>query len=382
MNKPVIFGIVAIALVVCVAALFLVGPRKPATPPANSTGAATSTSAADASENQIRSATPSGTASAPNAPSSRPPTNDLPATPRPPTAIPASAPEPGDADNPSEELFLSDDEIAAAIQEKGGVVPVYAGASASHRQDIIDYLMAEEQLRDNLPALLPLETDTALRAYMLERTIPKGYFDDAKSVPMGTDLAGGTGEASRSPDTPETAFDASAVVDDASEAASAAIDGELQALLDQTPSTPINADEWLARLDLALMTDDAFGLAWARKAREEASGDVSVQALAASILLNLAQGDSTITDDEQQRAQQILTDSLASAGSAGTIDPNQRIRAYYALYFAPERVEARDFLTKQRALETDPRALQTLNQLLERWDQGGGNPGSPGGQGG
>lgn len=382
MNKSVILAFVAMALVLCVVALFLAGPRKPVAPVVDSTAAAAPNPDVVPPKAQSRPAVANDAAPTPGAMSSSQSGSASLAAVRPPATPAPPAPEPDDADNPSDELFLSDDEIAAAIRKEGGAGPVYSAASASHRRDIIDYLMAEEQLRENLPALLPLEDDSVLRAYMLERTIPKGYFDAAAAVPMGTDSPVATGEAGDSPDAAKAAAGNPSIDDGPEAAASVTVDTELQALLDQTPSTPMEADEWLARLDLALMTDEAFGLAWARKARDEGPGDASVQALAASILLNLAQGDPAIGDDEQHRAQQTLTDSLATAVSAGSIDPNQRIRAYYALYFAPLRVEARDFLTKQRALETDPHARQTLNQLLERWDKGGANPGSPGGHGG
>lgn len=356
MRKPGVFLLIVIAAVACGIALWVVHPRQsslpapgppvstePANPQALSQSPIEPQETQSSASSEPNESTTSGTFAA--SPSDAVPAKAAAASPE------ASPEKPG-------ELFLSDDEIAAAIRDKGGVAPVYLAASTSHREDIIDYLMSQDKLRDALPTLLPLENDSSLRAYMLERTIPKGYFDEAA---------------------PPSASGPGSQIEPATEESTAPpVDKDLEDLLDSPTSTPMNPEEWIARMDLALQTADAFGLQWARKARDEGPSDPGVQALASTTILNLAQSDPSVTADERSRAEQTLFDTLG----AGSVDPDQRIRAYYALYFAPDRNQARDFLDQRRSVETDPRARRTIEQLLQRWGNQEGNPTPPPGGGG
>lgn len=353
MKKPVALPLAALAVAVlaCVAALIFLSSRQPdsvdsteARPPISQTAPASNGHASvggDTSAASLETVKAEPLAAPANAAAALAPTRSTPA------GEESVEPTQGDREAPA---ALTDDEIAAAIKEKGGVIPAYVAAAPDHRADFIDFLSEGESLRESLPGLLALETDSDLRARMIEATVPEGYFDEAIAVAGGATPLPETGATG---DSPEPSLP------------TPVIDTQLQALLDQAPLTPMKADEWIARLDLAAITDDAYGLSWVRKARDNAPADAPVQALASSYLLSFAQDDRLdVTEDEQQWAVQTLCGALV----ADSLNSDQRIQAYYALFSAPDRGQAREFLAGQRNEESDPVVRQTLDQLLDRWD--------------
>lgn len=224
--------------------------------------------------------------------------------------------------------FLEDEEIERRITQQGGVLPAYLKATGEEREFFVDYLMAEDRLRAELPRLLPIEQDSSLRAYMLERTDPAGYFDapDDENQP-------------------------------------AAIDSELMVLLDSPAPTAMNTEEWVARVELAARIDDEYGLRWARRAWESGPDDAELRRLNASLMLNLGASIEGVTPDELRRAEAYLYENLLVTETRA----DERIRGYQSLFFAPDRARARAFFEQRLSEESDPAARTALEVMLTHW---------------
>ncbi len=256
----------------------------------------------------------------------------------------AATPKSGSEDEEETSLvFKSEEEIAKWIQDKGGIVAAYTAAGTEDRQEIIDYLMGEDKLRDQLAALLPIETDSDVRAYMLERVEPKGYFGE---IP-------GTAAPEQTPNDSET-------TDEEEEKP----DTELMALLDADPASPMNSAEWMARLQLAQMAGEEYGLKWVRKALAEGPDDPELRALASSLTITLASGLDSVTEQESGSAENYLREHLSDEGLSADV----KIQAYHALYFAKDREAAKAYLEQSVAREQDQRVVAVLRQLLARWN--------------
>jgi hypothetical protein len=245
-----------------------------------------------------------------------------------PLAATAMPPEDADTTDESDMGFLEDEEIERRITEQGGVLPAYLKATREEREFFLDYLMAEDRLRAELPRLLPVEQDSSLRAYMLERTDPLGYFDspeDADQPPV--------------------------------------MDSELMVLLDSPAPTAMNSDEWAARVELAVQIDDDYGLRWVRRAWESGPDDAELRRLSASLLLNLGASIEGVSPAERERAEAYLYENLTLTDTRA----DERIRGYQSLFFAPDRARARAFFEQRLSEESDPAARTALEIMLTHW---------------
>ncbi|MFH0793577.1 MAG: hypothetical protein V2A74_06045 [bacterium] len=224
------------------------------------------------------------------------------------------------------------DDIADVIEAKGGVFPAYVEADAEGREDLIDYLVSEDTLRKELAQLLLSETDSELRAYMLERVDPEGYFD------APDDAGGEEGAEDREPK----------------------VDEELKTVLDAAPLSEMGVAEWLARLDLALQVDDAYAVEWARKALREGPDDPHVRLLASSLVVSLSQSVGGLETEQLASAVENLFENIRSSD----VESGERIRGYYALFMSSDQGRARHFLEEQLTREISAEEREVINSLL------------------
>ncbi len=258
-------------------------------------------------------------------------------TPRPseptpePTAVPLEDKSPAYKEYLDEHIndpYLDDIFIIQLIEEIG-VEETYKRLKPEHRFDMIEYFQHEDKLRDNLAFLLEQETDSELRAFMLERTDPKYLFEETE------------GDSTEDP-----------------------IDTELVDLLNAPTNSEISDREWLVRLDLAMLTDAQLASELARESWEKYPDNVEVRFQAAETMLKLAQSLDSVSPIERARAEEILYQELSDPGQYEIINADLRIRGLHALYFATDKDRSRRFFQDQLERETDPRVRKVIETLL------------------
>ncbi len=221
--------------------------------------------------------------------------------------------------------FHIDSELKKLLREFGGWEGLYRVATDQERAELIVAMGFEEELRNQIPNILPIEPDTEMRAMMIHRVDPEGYYDD---VDPDVDM----------------------------------IDHELIELLELEMGTPSGTDEWLARLDLAAVLQGEYGVVWTRRAME--SGDRDVEYLAAILQVNLNKLTDSVTQREAHNAEDYLFDALGS-DDGGTLNREQRIRGYTALLFASDRNRTLEFYQERVAEEEDPGVVERLDRLIK-----------------
>lgn len=237
-------------------------------------------------------------------------------------------------------LLFDEEQLAELLEKYGSYAAIYQAANPTQRADLIDYLASEELLRDEIASLITDEEDPELRTYMWERVIPEGYFD-ADGEPMIDDI-------------------------DSEEA----IDEALKQLLDQPTKSPITKEEWLARMDLAHLIEDEYALNWIRDGLKVFPNDPDVNMLASTLTLNVAASTGNVPAQDSQRAADYIYEQLTH-GDRQHYDTDQRVRAYYAMYWAQDRGRTHAFYQQQLAHEQDPRARNVLQGLIDRLDSQG-----------
>jgi len=229
------------------------------------------------------------------------------------------------------EDFTDPDVVAKFLEEYGTIGDLYRAAPKESREELIDYLIDQEQLRAELASILPAEEDSAMRSYILDRVEPDGFFDSEREEDL---------------DNPE-------------------IDDELIALLENPTATPIGREEWLSRMELAHLIDDQYALNWVRDGLDVFPGDKDVALLAHALTLTIGATLGNLSNEELNQSSDYLYSTLGGAAFA-TYNSDQRIRAYYALYWVPDRASSAAFYTATLAVESDPRARDVLTGLIDR----------------
>ncbi len=224
-----------------------------------------------------------------------------------------------------EEPFLDMGDIRRLIEEHG-LEKAYGMANPDHRFDMVDYLTDLELLRENLETLLGTETDSELRAYMLENTVPIGLFDDAE---IGEEV----------------------------------VDRELVRILREAPDEGVIGVEWVRRMDLARLVDPKEALHWARQSDERYPGDHEIGVVASETILAVHGSDGGVRVSEVEQAQSFIMETLATDDLA-VIDSDYRLRAYVSLANATDPDQVRDFYAEQLERESDPRVRRMLERLL------------------
>ncbi len=232
-----------------------------------------------------------------------------------------------------EEDLLDDDVVARLHEEFGSYSALYAAITPTQREELIDWLSGEDMLREEVGTLLPIERDSDLRAYLLRRVEPKGFWDGDEHA-----------------DDDEY------------------VDADLIAILDNPTDTAINSEEWMARMDLATLIDPEYALQWTRESRLAHPDDMSVNMLAATHTMTLASSIEGVTAGETAAAENYIRETFTGP-RAGELTSDERVKGYYALYWSPDREETREFYRGRLEHEDDPRARQTLEGLLERLDR-------------
>ncbi len=232
-----------------------------------------------------------------------------------------------------EEDLLDDDVVARLLEEFGSYAAIYEAVTPAQREELIDWLSGEEQLREYVGDLLPLERDSDLRAYMVRRVEPKGFWDGDENA------------------------------DDEDY-----VDSDLIAILDRPTDTPINAEEWMARTDLANLIDYDYTLQWTREARLAHPDDLSVNLQSASLTMTINSSIEGVSAGEVAAAEDYIRDSFTGP-RAGEMTSDERVRGYFSLYWSEDRENTRDFYRERLEDEDDPRARQTLESLLDRLDR-------------
>lgn len=233
--------------------------------------------------------------------------------------------------NIAEYNLLDTEDLAKLLEAYGSFEELYRAADGEQRLALAMYLAHEDAMRDYIGPLLALETDSDMRAFLLMRTLPEGYFDE--------------------PD-PENPFPR---------------DDDLMRILDGPMETPIELDEWMARMELALDLDYDYALRWIRDGQRLFPDNPEMQLLASTMLVNLGASLGTLSDTEVRTAEQSLYNSLSGPG-AEQFTPGQRMRGYWALVFAQDRTRTREFFNQRRTQETSPQVRDLLDNLLRQLD--------------
>jgi hypothetical protein len=227
--------------------------------------------------------------------------------------------------------LLDTEDLAKLLEAYGSFEELYRAADGDQRLALAMYLAHEDAMRDYIGPLLAIEADSDMRAFLLMRTLPEGYFDE--------------------PD-PENPFPR---------------DDDLMRILDSPMETPIELDEWMARMELALDLDYEYALRWVRDGQRLFPDNPEMQLLASTMLVNLGASLGTLSDTEVRAAEQSLYNSLSGPG-AEQFTPGQRMRGYWALVFAQDRARTREFFNQRRAQETSPQVRDLLDNLLRQLD--------------
>lgn len=230
----------------------------------------------------------------------------------------------------AEEDLLDDDTVARLLERFGSYGELYKALTPAQREELIDWLQSEEKLRENLAEILPVERDSDLRAYLLRRVEPQGFWEGDEN-------------------SEDEDF----------------VDTEMIALLDRPTDTPIKPEEWMARTDLAVITDMEYALTWTREAKRAHPEDLQVGMQAASMTMIIGASVDGVSKSEAQGAEEYLRSALAGE-QAASLSSDEKVKAYHALYWAEDKEGARDWFRTQLAAEQDPRARQTLENLLAR----------------
>lgn len=236
--------------------------------------------------------------------------------------------------------LFDEEDVAKLLEEYGSIKAIYDLATKEEREDLIDMLMGEDLLRDEIASLLPGETDPELRLYMIDRVDPRNFYDDSDEY------------------------------DDY-------VDTDLLDLLNQPTATPITEDEWLARMDLAHLIEDAEGYRWAQQGKRAFPNSDEVQLLGNVITLNVAASvDNVVPRGEATSAMEFVYSQVFGENALSRFDPFDRMQAYNSVYpFDPTGVvdpqRTLDYYRQQMQHETDPRALEMLadleGRLLQRY---------------
>jgi hypothetical protein len=226
------------------------------------------------------------------------------------------------------DFFDDPEQLALLVKELGGIADLYAVAPTDVRMQLVEYLAFMDQLREHLPAILPIELDSDTRSDILMKIVPKDFFNvDVDGVPD--------------------------------------LDQELVDLLDQPTPTPIDEDEWLTRLELARLVDDNVALRWARDAKAVFPNSPTVQLHASATLLQLAGGGTNVSQTEIQQARTYLSDRIRAEDWTQT-SPSERVKAYHGLYWSGDAASAAAVYEAALAVEPDGQPRRVLEQLLER----------------
>lgn len=224
---------------------------------------------------------------------------------------------------------MDPDDLAMLLHEFGGWSELYKAATADERGDLIVALDMGDGVRTQIEGLLPAETDSDLRAMMISRTDPEGFFDEG--------------------------------------AEDAPVDEELVALLRAESATPVGREEWIARMQVAALAQEEFGVEMTRKAIAGHPDDAEVRLWASVLQLTLNRMVEGVSPQEVAAAEGFLYSRLAS-DSAG-FSAQQRIQGYGALVFSSDPMVARDFLKDRMESETDAQARAALQQLVSALDR-------------
>ncbi|MDK2971183.1 MAG: hypothetical protein PWP23_938 [Candidatus Sumerlaeota bacterium] len=223
-------------------------------------------------------------------------------------------------------LFDDPAKLEELLEEFGSIEGLYAAAPADIRQQLVNYLLYTGELREHLADILPIETDSLARADILMKVTPEGFFDPENegNIP---------------------------------------IDRELISLLDSTMPTPITEDEWLARMELARLIDPDYAMEWAREADDvfPTSDPVKINAAATTLMLSGAGAD--VSDSERREAESYLFAQMSSPSWQDT-DSNDRIQAYYGIYWATDQDRARQIYESALETEDEGEARDVVENLL------------------
>jgi len=227
--------------------------------------------------------------------------------------------------------IMDADDLAELLAEYGGWPNLYRAATSEERAELIVALdLGDGGVRGQIGGLLGLETDSDLRAMMISRTDPEGFFDEALEE--------------------------------------APVDEELIALLRAEAATPVERDEWIARMQVASLAQEAFGVEMTRRAIAEYPDDAVVRLWASALQLSLNRMVEGVEPQEAASAENFLFAQLGGEG-AGRFSANERIQGYSALLFSSDPAVARDFLRDRIDRDPDPQAQATLRQLVELLDK-------------
>lgn len=226
-----------------------------------------------------------------------------------------------------DELMLVDpDTVEKLLEEYGTLANLYAALSDEKRLQLIDYMLLTNQMRDNLEELLAMEENSDIRAFMISRVFPSGSANVQNNL-FGTK------------------------------------DMELVGILDKPTETPIGSNEWIARMKLANLVDQEYALKWAQDASLAHPDDPHVMARAATLTLKIGSSVDNVSASDIREAEDYLRNNLP-VGQGQEITADERVSAYYALYFSEDRGNTLDFFNEIVQTETDQRAQGVLNELI------------------
>jgi hypothetical protein len=227
-----------------------------------------------------------------------------------------------------EEGVLGDGEALAALLEQTALMDWYEAATPVQRMALIDMLMENGIVRDHVAALLPFEEDSQVRSFLLDRTDPRGLFDETES-----------------PEGPPT-------------------DQELADLLWDNRPENMDQPEWLSRMDLGGLIHDREGARWAQEALRQRPEDFAVAILAHILILGAEQSGNLPEAIAPGASREFLTQAIMGDQFLA-LHVSERSRTYMAIFGTMDAPTARLFLEEARHRETEESAQRLIDALLK-----------------
>ncbi|MDX1973392.1 MAG: hypothetical protein SFY68_12745 [Candidatus Sumerlaeia bacterium] len=234
-----------------------------------------------------------------------------------------------DLEDPFFTLIATGQLELATLLKKHSPAEVYAMVGEEMRLDLVAWLADTGQMETQMLALLDIEEDSSLRAWLFDNYLPDHQFEDfeGEEFPVDTTLREALGKPTRS---------------------------------------AIGPEEYMARIRAASGEEEALTASEVRNALKDFPDHPLLQFNALQSLARAAQSNPAVaTPEELRRAHDHLTEALSVPSHESKIPLTDRIQGYLALQNWKDAEARRDFFRDQLRLETEPMGRDILTQLYE-----------------
>jgi hypothetical protein len=234
-----------------------------------------------------------------------------------------------DLEDPFFTLIATGQLELATLLKKHSPAEVYAMVGEEMRLDLVAWLADTGQMETQMLALLDIEEDSSLRAWLFDNYLPDHQFEEfeGEEFPVDTTLREALGKPTRS---------------------------------------HIGPEEYMARIRAASGEEEGLTAAEVRNALKDFPDHPMLQYNALQSLARAAQSNPAVaTPEELRRAHDHLTEALSVPSRESKIPLTDRIQGYLALQNWKHAEARRDFFRDQLRLETEPMGRDILTQLYE-----------------